>query len=467
MGRAVIATVGALLVGACAPTEQSPRDTLAALFADESTVLDLTHPVSAEAPYWPGPDRSPFVHDTLVAHEDGSPAMAAYSVPEHFGTHFDAPVHGGMGLPSVDQVPTARLFGPAVVIDVTRQAAADPDYTVTADDLRAWEAEHGRIPEDAIVLMRSGWATRWTRGDAYYNQDADGVLHFPGFAEDAARFLVEERDIAGIGVDTGSVDPGNARGFPVHGVVNGAGHFHLENLAELAALPEAGAYLIVAPIKIQGGSGGQVRVFAVIDSDRSARRRALLLNPSDPAWSEPAPDSFQVRIETSRGDFTMEVVRAWAPHGADRFYDLVRYGYYDDARFHRVVPGFITQWGVAGDPDVARVWYDRGMPDDPVVESNSRGTIAFAFTEPGTRSTQLYINMVDNSRLDARGFAPIGRVIDGMESVVDSIYSGYGEESGGGVRNGDQSRIVAEGNAYLDRDFPRLDRLLRAAVVRR
>jgi cyclophilin family peptidyl-prolyl cis-trans isomerase len=131
-----------------------------------------------------------------------------------------------------------------------------------------------------------------------------------------------------------------------------------------------------------------------------------------------------------------------------------------------VVPGFITQWGVSGDPELDAVWYDRGMPDDPVVASNVRGTLAYAFTEPGTRATQVYINMVDNVRLDAGGFAPFGRVVQGMDSVVDSLYSGYGEQSGGGVRGGDQSRIVAQGNAYLDEAWPRLDRLLRARVVR-
>ncbi len=192
--------------------------------------------------------------------------------------------------------------------------------------------------------------------------------------------------------------------------------------------------------------------------------RDVLLDASDPAWSEPAPDTFLATFVTTRGDFVIEVIRAWAPIGADRFYNLVRHGYYDDARFHRVVPGFITQWGVSGDPAVSAVWYDRGMPDDTVIASNVRGAIAFAFTEPGTRSTQVYINMVDNTRLDAQGFPPIGRVIEGMGEVVDSIYSGYGEESGGGVRRGDQSRIVAEGNAYLDAAFPDLDRLIRATV---
>ena len=172
-----------------------------------------------------------------------------------------------------------------------------------------------------------------------------------------------------------------------------------------------------------------------------------------------------MRFETTRGDFVVEAIRAWAPIGTDRFYNLVRHGYYDDARFHRVVPGFITQWGGAGDSELSAVWYDRGMPDDTVVASNVRGTIAFAFTEPETRSTQVYINMVDNSRLDTQGFAPFGRVVSGMEAAVDSIYSGYGEDSGGGVRRGEQGRLVREGNAYLDADFPELDRLIRASIT--
>ena len=193
---------------------------------------------------------------------------------------------------------------------------------------------------------------------------------------------------------------------------------------------------------------------------------SVLLDTSDPAWSEAAPDTFDVTIETTRGPFRIEVVRAWAPTGADRFYNLVRHGYYDDARFHRVVPGFITQWGIAGDPAVTAVWYDRGMPDDPVVSTNVMGSIAYAFTDPGTRSTQVYVNMVDNTRLDAQGFAPFGRVVEGMEAVVDSLYGGYGETSGGGVRQGEQDSLVARGNGYLDEAFPALDRLLRAHVSR-
>lgn len=260
VNRTLLACVG-LLLGGCAEADQG---TIEELFNGGATILDLTHAVSAEAPYWPGPDTSPFQHDTLVANEDGSPRMAAYSVPEHFGTHFDAPVHGGMGLPSVDRIPTEQLFVPAAIIDVTEDSSADVDYAVTVEDLRAWEDQHGRLPSEGIVLMRSGWPARWDEGAAYYNEDTDGQLHFPGFGADAARFLVDERDIVGIGVDTGSVDPGNAAGFPVHGLVNGSGLYHLENLADLSGLPEVGAYLIVAPIKIEGGSGGQVRVFGVI-----------------------------------------------------------------------------------------------------------------------------------------------------------------------------------------------------------
>lgn len=172
----------------------------------------------------------------------------------------------------------------------------------------------------------------------------------------------------------------------------------------------------------------------------------------------------RVEIETSRGEFVIAVHPEWAPIGAERFLELVRIGYYDDARFHRAVPDFIVQWGLAGDPALTAEWRERFIADDTVVASNTRGRIAFAFTEPGTRSTQVYINLVDNVRLDSAGFAPFGEVVEGME-VVDALYSGYGETSGGGLRRGDQRRIVEEGNAWLDREFPRLDRLIDARIV--
>jgi kynurenine formamidase len=262
--RASLLAIGAAACGPAGDLGAPATDRLDLLFADGIAVVDLTHPVSADAPYWPGPARSPFVHDTLSAHADGAPSMAAYAVPEHFGTHFDAPVHGGPGLPSVDRVPVQDLFAPAVVLDVTAAASTDPDYAVSADDVRAWESEHGRIPAGAVVLARTGWSRLWSEGAPYYGEGDDGRLHFPGFGAGAARFLVEEREVVGIGIDTGSVDPGDADGFPVHGIANGSGAYHLENLTELGSLPPVGAYLIVAPIKIEGGSGGQVRVFAVV-----------------------------------------------------------------------------------------------------------------------------------------------------------------------------------------------------------
>lgn len=199
---------------------------------------------------------------------------------------------------------------------------------------------------------------------------------------------------------------------------------------------------------------GCERVESVPSSDVAADAIALR------AATEAGP--VEVAVETSQGEFVIAVHPEWAPLGAERFLTLVESGYYDDARFHRVVPDFIVQWGLAGDPAITAEWMNAYIPDDPVVASNTRGRIAFAFTEPGTRATQVYISLVDNVRLDSTGFAPFGEVVRGME-VVDALYSGYGENSGGGLRRGDQSRIVAEGNTYLDREYPLLDRLVRAS----
>jgi len=192
--------------------------------------------------------------------------------------------------------------------------------------------------------------------------------------------------------------------------------------------------------------------------------RAALLDPRHELWSRPAPAVFRARFETSRGPFVVEVPRDWAPHGADRFHGLVAAGFFDGSRFFRVVPGFVAQFGIPGDPTVAALWKDRTISDDPVRESNLRGTLAYAMTGPDTRSTQLYLNLKDNPRLDAQGFAPIGRVTSGMD-VVDHLYGGYGETAGGGMRGGRQGPLLAGGNAYLDAHFPQLDRLLRARIL--
>jgi peptidyl-prolyl cis-trans isomerase A (cyclophilin A) len=176
-----------------------------------------------------------------------------------------------------------------------------------------------------------------------------------------------------------------------------------------------------------------------------------------------APEIFQVKFQTSKGDFIIEAHREWAPRGVDRFFDLVRARLFDDSRFFRVRAGFIVQFGIAGDPAVATRWKEKTIADDPVRESNTRGLVTYAMTGPDARTTQLFINLGDNSRLDREGFAPIGRVIEGMP-IVDQLYAGYGEEAGGGMRGGKQEKLFAEGNRYLDREFPKLDKILKAVI---
>ena len=193
-------------------------------------------------------------------------------------------------------------------------------------------------------------------------------------------------------------------------------------------------------------------------------RHAALLHPEAPEINRRAPGRFRVRLETSKGLVVLEVHRDWAPHGADRFYNLVRHGYYDEARFFRVVAGRWAQFGVHGEPQVAALWRGRTIPDDPRRESNRRGTIAYAFAVPNGRTTQVFINLRDNSEtLDAQGFAPFGRVVEGMD-VAGALNAEYGETAGGGIRGGRQDPLFAGGNAWLAREFPRLDFIRRARI---
>lgn len=187
------------------------------------------------------------------------------------------------------------------------------------------------------------------------------------------------------------------------------------------------------------------------------------LEPS--ALTARAPALFRARFETTKGAFVVEVHRDWAPIGADRFYNLVASGFFDDQRLFRIRKNFIAQWGLHRDPTVIAKWKNANIPDDPPKQGNVRGTIAFAFVTPGTRTTQVYVNLVDNAQLDAQGFAPFGRIVDGM-GVVDAFYSEYDERSGGGVRAGRQGAAEAEGNAWFDREWPKLDRLITARIVR-
>ncbi|MGA7240417.1 MAG: peptidylprolyl isomerase [Bryobacteraceae bacterium] len=206
---------------------------------------------------------------------------------------------------------------------------------------------------------------------------------------------------------------------------------------------------------------------ALLAASAFAQQPAPLRNPGDPAWRRPAPETYQVRVESTKGAFVLEVTRALAPLGADRFYHLVESGFYNNSRFFRVVPGRFTQFGIAGDPAIAQIWRKAEFADDKESASNARGWFAFAMTGPGARTTQIYICTNDSmKRQDGDGFAPFGRVVEGMD-VVDALYSGYGERSGGGMRAGHQEKLFEDGNAYLDREFPLLDRLTRAEIVKR
>jgi peptidyl-prolyl cis-trans isomerase A (cyclophilin A) len=189
-----------------------------------------------------------------------------------------------------------------------------------------------------------------------------------------------------------------------------------------------------------------------------------ILNPDPNELNQPAPEKYQVKFETSKGDFVVEVYRDWSPYGADRLYYLVKNGFYDGVRFFRVISGFMAQFGYHGDPRVTAIWSEMTFLDDPVTQSNARGYVTFAKrADPNSRSTNLFINLVDNSYLDASGFSPLGKVIEGM-AVVDQLYSGYGEGAPRG--NGpEQGRIAQEGNEYLDKYFPNLDFIKKARVL--
>ena len=187
---------------------------------------------------------------------------------------------------------------------------------------------------------------------------------------------------------------------------------------------------------------------------------ANLTNPD--TLTEQAPAVFKARFDTGKGAFVVEVHRDWAPNGADRFYNLVKNGYFDNARFFRVISGFMVQFGINGDPKVAAAWRGAMIKDDPVKQTNARGAMTFAMAGPNTRTTQIFINYANNARLDSSGFSPFGQVISGMD-VVDKLYAGYGEGAPNG--NGpDQTRVQQEGNAYLQASFPQLDFIRKATI---
>lgn len=251
------------LLAACATATRTPVDLASA------SVVDLTHAFDKNTLYWPSSPGGFELKELSRGRTPGGYFYSAYAIsaPEHGGTHLDAPVHFAELGVSVDAIPVRQLIAPAVVIDVTSRASSDADYRLTVDDLRTWESANRPVPRGAIVLLRTGWGKRYGNRKAYFGDDTPGAtenLHFPSFGADAVRILVNERRIGALGVDTPSIDYGQSRDFIVHQITAAAQVPGLENVANLEALPVVGSWVVALPMKIAGGSGGPVRIIALL-----------------------------------------------------------------------------------------------------------------------------------------------------------------------------------------------------------
>ena len=236
--------------------------------------VDLTHALNSKTLYWPTSPTSFKLDQLSYGPTPGGwfYSSFAFSAPEHGGTHLDAPIHFGEGHLTVDRVPLDKLIGPAVVIDVTSKTRADSDYRLTREDVAAFEKAHGRIAAGSIVLLRTGWSTRWPDRKSYLGDDTPNdasKLHFPSYGVEAARLLIQERRVSAIGVDVASIDYGPSADFMVHRIAAAADVPGIENLTNLNLLPATGAVIFALPMKIEGGSGGPVRVIALVPRQES------------------------------------------------------------------------------------------------------------------------------------------------------------------------------------------------------
>lgn len=272
--KQMLVGVAVILLASCQAPPPQPQTNLPAgilegIAGGKTRLIDLTHALNPQSPHWPGPGYEPFQYEIFATLEKDGVLSGRFTMAEHTGTHLDAPNHFAAGQISADKIPPEQLFVPAAVIDVKDKSASNADYLLSIGDISAWEQAHGRIPLNALVFMYTGWDERWTDFDKYKNADKAGALHFPGFSPEAAKLLVEERNVAGLGIDTLSVDYGLSKDFAVHHISHGKGKYHLENVADLGAVPAAGAFVIVAPIKIENGTGGPARIFALVGSNAS------------------------------------------------------------------------------------------------------------------------------------------------------------------------------------------------------
>lgn len=235
---------------------------------DDTKLIDLTYALDEQTVFWP--TNRPFTWEKAAWGRTANGywyASGDFSMSEHGGTHIDAPIHFAEGRLAVDEIPVQKLIAPAIVIDVRSAVEENPDYRLSMRDLETWEARHGPIVQGAVVLMLTGWGKRWPDPIRYLGSSTPSdpkTLHFPGFSKEAADFLVKERHVHGIGIDTPSIDYGSSRDFIVHQIINGANLYGLENVANLEKVPPKGAILVALPIKIRGGTGGPVRIIAIL-----------------------------------------------------------------------------------------------------------------------------------------------------------------------------------------------------------
>ena len=256
--RHVYTSIVVMILGTLAFAQEAP--TVLQQPIQSSRVVDLTQPMYEDMPFWPG--GVPFRMERLVDYDEGY-RLHSFEMGENTGTHVDAPAHFVEGGDSIDDLSLDQLVVPAVVIDVKEQVAGNDDFQLSADDVRAWEAEHGEIPAGTLVLLDTGWSERFGEPGRYNNMDDEGVMHFPGYGDDAAELLVE-RDVAGIGIDTPSLDHGAAEAFTTHGVMLAAGKYQVENLTNLAELPPSGATVVIGVLPVREGTQAQARVFAFL-----------------------------------------------------------------------------------------------------------------------------------------------------------------------------------------------------------
>ena len=227
-------------------------------------VVDLSHTINGNVPNFELSEKPAYQAKTVATIEKDKFFARTICLPEHFGTHIDAPAHFARGLWTVDQIPAERLVAPLVVIDVSASTRNNPDYQLSVEDIAHWEHAYGPIPLNAVVMARTGWDRRWNSVKDFRNADAKGVMHFPGYSLDAAKFLVEGRRVLGLGIDTLSVDYGPSQDFSVHQYDLPHSVYHLENVANLDRVPAKGTTVVVAPMKLEGGSGAPVRILALV-----------------------------------------------------------------------------------------------------------------------------------------------------------------------------------------------------------